>query len=1218
MAANSFAAQSTPELRSQAIEIAAGGRYAPVVRLRGQEAFCPRRRTASRRLSCREFILWARTEKYARIRAYFLVLGGTSIGAAGSEWAMRFPFLSTCAILSLGAFAPHSLSPQALAAPAKTPAKPAKTVAPALPSLAGWNFTLDDDELEKSWTWTSRLQAAGDGESRIVFDWRNDKNYLMLRVLKTRDGATMRFWRVIDGVIEKLGDPDAALPSGEGKLTLQRSAWRARVLWNGRALVTATAQNPGDDLRFGVASRGKIEFASRRMQPTEAVTFRDDFMRASGPDDAEVAGLWHRAAGIWKTSGLLGPRADAALNPNPFVYRSENPKGRAEATVGQWFWTDYTVETSIRPALKNLSGALVAGVAAYRQEDGSAVSGEVDFRKGVARIKSDGKVLATSAPFAVETDQWHRVFLDPGPGTIRLVVDGVERARAENTNSSPLAQGHATLQSDLGGGNWADFDDVRVAPNDATSDDFSLPSVGRWTDLVGEWQTRRANQANKTLARRVKMTNGAGLSLTGADTREEGRLEATFVAPKKSDSPFAVAFAARDAGHYFLAKVRPNSVQIVEMNGGAEKVLGTKKGATGANVSVEWRDGIISATSGKTTATASPGAIPAGRVGVWADGAMGAQSVTSFRALGAAPVWGEGALPERFTKDVLMKNWASNALLWQSAPADKSGTRWHVGDFFSDATLSLVAPTLSAEQKLVLLLGASPTSPESGAKLTLERVGLEMTFELSEGGKVVKRETVSIKDARGALRFARRPIGDGRVALRVVLPNRAVFAETVTGSAANTKVGVRIEGGDLDWEKATAQTGNVVDYSFTGAPVDWRAGKGVWDVKERWTCSPQWGFFAGLQSVNPTLWSRFATKGDFTLEAYLATPMDTTRGERSPADLNFSVGGDGRDLSSGYSFLFSANGRQSNRLYRGDALVGDQPFVRPKIAGSDHQDWFYVRLERRETKEGLRFHLTVNGQETWNYLDKNPLKSGGHLAFWTYNGGLSIARVRLWHSGLDAGKDDAAAPLLASDSKPAPAPTNALGEWQTRRENLLQTAARVRPIKEPKSALEIVNAQSGGDWTVYASRTAFEATAHPTLSFRYRLPANVLVNLYARVDGRWREISFSGDSVSLPRRALDPALTPAGQAPSQNNTGTTVPSIGKIENVLADDKWHSATFDLLGALQKAGLPTKVEALSFAAPDRDYLRAGLGANHLGAKYWISDFDAPLAGTKVAAR
>jgi hypothetical protein len=55
---------------------------------------------------------------------------------------------------------------------------------------------------------------------------------------------------------------------------------------------------------------------------------------------------------------------------------------------------------------------------------------------------------------------------------------------------------------------------------------------------------------------------------------------------------------------------------------------------------------------------------------------------------------------------------------------------------------------------------------------------------------------------------------------------------------------------------------------------------------------------------------------------------------------------------------------------------------------------------------------------------------------------------------------------------------------------------------------------------------------------------------------------------------------------------------------------------LAAALTNAGLPTKVEALAFSAPDKDYLRCGIGGNHFGASYEIADFKA--ADVKLAAK
>jgi hypothetical protein len=470
----------------------------------------------------------------------------------------------------------------------------------------------------------------------------------------------------------------------------------------------------------------------------------------------------------------------------------------------------------------------------------------------------------------------------------------------------------------------------------------------------------------------------------------------------------------------------------------------------------------------------------------------------------------------------------------------------------------------------------------------------------------------------------RRPVGNDVVNLRVALGNSVVFNGTTKDVASGTqreqtRVGVQTrELNALDWEKVRATTSNVVDYSFTSAPVDWRAGRGRWDVSERWTCSPQWGFFAGSDSVAPTLWSRFATRGDWTMEAYLATPMDVTRGERSPTDLNLTVEGDGRDLASGYSFLFGANGRILNRVLRGDRIVQEKAFE--AIGSNTHQDWFYVRLERRRVGNALHFRYSINGQEVWKYTDEQPLKDAldqpRHLAFWTYNGGLSIARVRLWHSGLQEGSDSSTG---REYSDQAPSYMNALGAWNLRNDGRKQSEG-LRPVTDGgHDALRITNPQSGGDWSLFVTQQPFDATAHPVLQWNYRVPEDVFVNLYAKVGGTWREITFTGDAARLEQRTsanLKPQATIIGTLPVVMTPGT-VPSLGVVESVAADGKWHSARFNLLDALKAAGLSTHVEALAFSAPDHSYLRAGIGGNHMGATYWLSNFQAPRASTRSAA-
>ncbi len=1191
----------------------------------------------------------------------------------------------------------------------------------AMPALVDWNYAFADDDLEETWSWAARLEAgnAGPFEARVAFHYAGAQEHLLLRVHNDGKATAFSFWRVAGARVTPLGEPQVNLAGvRDGQLTIQRSAWRMRALWNGRVILSAFGPFAGG--KIGTAALG-AKFYEPRLQPTEPVIKQDDFMTAQGPQDASVppdeilgVGLpklakvtpvaapvkqssseWRVVSGSWKTSTMMDTRVrfDSSLNPNPFVYRAESKaSGGAISAVGKWFWSDYSVAVALRPMLKNPDAPLVAGVAAYGQTNGLSLVGEVDFRSGRASLRQGSEVLAQSAPFSCAPNQWHRVFLDPGPGTIRLLVDGVERLRVASPaspagwQSRALAQGEAALRATTGGGNFVDFDDVRIAASDALSDDFSLSSGGRWDDLSGEWQTRKADGARS--AGRVKVSAGPAISLTGDAGREEGLIEASFEsgnAPRpKAISPSAgMAFGMRDEKNYFIARERAGMLEIVEFTNGVGSILASelnkslrKAGSPVPQLSVEWRDGVITLRSKDAVATVTVSAIPAGRVGLWADGPTGELAATSFRVLALPPGIGEPPLPDRFQKDRLMRSWASNAAAWRNI-SDNSALKarfmllaqggskttgreqifMHTGDFFSDAELTAPVPDIASGARLTLHLrdnlsddaGFKPipqkglqlvktpqddgkTARPGGARLEIEREGDNWQFKLYEGETLVKTASAPRvpgddkgEKSRPSLRFVRRLVGDEQVALRVALDGKMLFSETAPASSSGTKIVMRLlniapvianfESGQpvkvaanaLSLEDTVAETASRLDYTFTGAPTDWFAARGRWEVAERWTCQPQFGFFRGDNAVSPTLWSRFSTKGDWTLEAYVATPMDQTRGERNPQDLNLTVGADGRDLDSGYSFVFAPRGGAEHLILRGADVVLKTPSIMPSVTGSIHQDWYYIRLERRATPQGLRFRWVVNGKEIASYLDtKTPpdaFDKPGRFAFWTHDFGLSIARVRLWHAGLetapDAGAENVGELLAASPKTP-----NALGEWSPRRDDVLHTSARFENVSDGKnSALRVTNPQSGGDWTLFVTRGQLDAATRPVLKFDYRVPQNVFLNLYVKSGGRWREIGFTGDQAraALTAVAVDAELR-----------------LGKIEGVSADNQWHSASFDLHKALIKLGLPAQVESIAFAAPERGYLRAGIGGNHQGATYELRDFQAAKsAATTVAA-
>ena len=1037
-------------------------------------------------------------------------------------------FSSFRPVLLAGALVLPSQLPVWAASPAKKSVKTAPRFATQI-SHTGWNYEFADDALESRWSFRAPAQLGSGSEIRVVFGWRDVKNYAVLSLHNRENRNLAVLYQVSDGRV-MAGSSSGAPFGAQGELTLQKVGNRVRALWDG-AIVAQTTLEAGPasaGRQIGWATRGSAKIEGDSAQPTENALLRDDFMRAQGPDEKEIPGEW-KTAGIWKTSGSLGPKSDAALNPNPFVFRAQGANLNA-ARAGKWWWSDYGVTASIRATQNDEKAPLVAGIEAFSDGKNGGLRGEIDFSRGVAFLKNGDKILAQSAVFDAEPGEWHRVRLEPGPGVAKLFVDGILRVSAP----SNLAQGSVALRAMAGTSNFVDFDDVRVG-----------------TPQNGEQ-------------------------------------------------------------------------------------------------------------------------------------------------------WGEGALPDRFQKDRLMKSWASEASAWKR---DGNGIWWHTGDFFGAATLQMPLPPLESGDGLEWFFAGDPKNEKAGARYEIVRPGAknEIVARLKTDG-AAKSEIVALAGEPKSLRLSFEPQKDGSFKISSALGEQKIGAAQTSLSARGTKIGIRplkngkplpppslqklsiasatferenravigvnitpvseeimrqlglpdpsgaivdnvetqspafkagVREGDvirfvdgarvtdvdsmraavgaakpgavlkfeilrpqsdasgLDWEKISATTPNRLDYSFTAAPVDWRAARGSWEVAERWTCSPQWSFVAGQNDAAPLLWSRFATRGDWTLEAYLATPMDLARGERSPSDLNVSVGGDGVDLSSGYSFIFAGKNRSVNQIRRGDAVAWEKPFTLPPGAGDTHQDYFYIRIERRQTPGGARFIYSVNGREMANYLDPKPLPDGGHIGLWTQNGGLSVARVRLWHAEL---RTPVAQKNPVLSAKSASGMKNALGIWTPRGEGRDVSARIVLTSQndektEPKSAkpaLQISNPRSGGDWTTFVSRQSFDAKTHPILEWDYRAENGVKLNLYALIDGTWREIAWT-----------------AGPSSSDENDQN---QLGAIAGALADGKWHHARFDLAAVLARKGIRGRVESLAFAAPDHDYLRSGLGGNNRGASYWLANFRA----------
>jgi hypothetical protein len=207
-----------------------------------------------------------------------------------------------------------------------------------------------------------------------------------------------------------------------------------------------------------------------------------------------------------------------------------------------------------------------------------------------------------------------------------------------------------------------------------------------------------------------------------------------------------------------------------------------------------------------------------------------------------------------------------------------------------------------------------------------------------------------------------------------------------------------------------------------------------------------------------------------------------------------------------------------------------------------------------------------------------------------------LGRARLWFA---QEKPGGIVPPLAPPVAVPPTPRAAeapisddfetsLGEWQSfSSPPTIDLALDNTTAASGKRSLRLTNLISGGSFGAYAVVTPFRATDFPKLSFDYRLPPGVHVNLYLYLNDRWHAITLTAE-----------------EPPS---TATTV--LGRLEGVQADDKWHHAEFDLLTPLQALYPQLKaftVKYVAVAAPEESYVRCGMGGNARGARFWLDNF------------
>jgi hypothetical protein len=802
-------------------------------------------------------------------------------------------------------------------------------------------------------------------------------------------------------------------------------------------------------------------------------------------------------------------------------------------------------------------------------------------------------------------------------GGLRVILDG--RVILRRAGLGSLSEGSAL------GASGGDFSGAQCQPIEPVSfaDDFmrAAGDAGQWETVSGEWKIRSASDPTKVANAFTYAAQGKpAIAVVGRWFWDDYRVSAA-VRPGAGSTVGLVAFW-QDAKNYVVFRwlpeggpsARGREKQLWRIWRGQPSLLASAPGGYRAG---QWYRLSLSAGGGQVAAGVdgapvlgkSTDLFGQGKAGLYCSGDAGALvddvAVEHARPSDAMKVVRGEAITPQFTREQSMENWAGPRAEWLPTSGAPNAITWHRGTFFGDHAVEVQAVALEPNHgKVTALLSADVKADskadgkaESGYALVVSRTSdkAEARAVLKRAGKEVGRaKTVKLgADNSCALRLERvgktvRAVAGGEVV--------ATYADSAPLSgrrAGHAATGARIEPG-----QARVDGGNRYDYTFYRAPTDWYTSGGTWDMTSRWDCSPGWSWYGGWSERVAAIWNKHSFSGDFTADIFAACKRDQG-GYQHPRDINITIAGDGRDLASGYSFVFGGWNNTATRLMRGTQVVAESTkYLLPKdYQNQAHHKWFNLRVER----VGSLLSFFVDGELALQYRDPKPI-TGRRVALWTCGNGVIIARATLYYE-----KETPAEPVpaLAQNLDWNTVPVENLGwiprsgDATLRLEAVAETERGAR-LTASAPAVRALNVEGGGPFAIAPVAEPFDVLKTPRLSFDCRLERGTKVNLYVRARGVMHSLRLSG-----PAREME-------------LEGTKV--LGDIKEARADGRWHSVSVDL-AALLKPLYPNeaeiRVEEIFLGSLSRDtYAQAGFGANPPGASYLVRGFALRGADNRVA--
>ncbi len=872
-----------------------------------------------------------------------------------------------------------------------------------------------------------KTAAPGEPPLRLYCDVAGEENYLALDLYPDRTCLGISE----AGLFAEL----ASFPPVAGESVSDIETLRLRRRWPGLELVAdgrrifRTVVEGFPDGRIGIGTRTKTAEATLpAVQPVTPIVFLDEFMRQ--PDGT---GPWRAAGGArWRIRGADNP----ARSSNAFVFEGVGPD-RGAVLVGRPDWTDYRFDVS---ALAPERGALGIVLSAEPPAEADALPPRACILRWTTGTDGDGqpptmRILERnggSERVLAETDgglrpgQWYRLGGRLLDGRVSMSVDGHEVLTA---GSPAFSGGSAGLWVE--GELPAEFDDVEIRSVRETA---APEAEGRWLFVGPGWGASAGDlRAEAQLGLRTFAIQG-----------RPGWRDVTLSARGDAGAdPVGLVAAWRDPGNYLacLLDSANDVLRLIRVEQGVTRILAEGRASEqveGGRIRLSLDRGVL--RSGHLSAFVPK--VDPGRVGVFTGPGQGGEwaralaTVEDFRAESLSPQTGE-EVNEIFGEELLMAAWSGGEGDWrQSAPPEGfERAWWHRSLLYGDVGIEAELPEELPEGWTLALSVGKPELAE-----TANNGYVLLTAASPVGGAIVlNRQGVTV---------ARAPVGAGeslrRIRLRragpfllVYVDDRLRFHWKDPDPLRGPMAAWAERGLGLSPEAVRIMNRNQVSEFFTSAPSAWRQAGGVWQITNRWECDPRWSFMSGMpprivrkrigttpsrdpgevwlresmterlerlpatDSEVAALWNKRIYRGGISVDAFVGPLHLRSDGNYLRTAKNFcmTIGGDGRDLGTGYAFVLAGWDNTRSAIFRNGELVAEQEGGIPQVQGI-HRRWLHIQASCRD---GLvefigSVQLTPHAREEpfvrLAYSDPDPIESG-QVAVWSYDSGMVVARMRI-------------------------------------------------------------------------------------------------------------------------------------------------------------------------------------------------------------------------------